>query len=99
MPTRRKSLNRSTRRRLTPAVIDAWKRGDTTAMYVALDLPPWCMTPLPQDRWALGCDPNNPPNYHTMWDASWKEACALQKELYAVAGEPGVEANRGESKT
>ena len=89
MATKRTPIRRGEHRPLNDAAVAAWKKGDGYALMQTLRIPPWHtgMTPLavhedhPEESvHTINSDPLG-------W---WKEAVALRKELFAVAGRPGT---------
>jgi hypothetical protein len=95
MPTVRTKLKRSHNRRITQEAIDAWQRGDVWGVHKALGLKPFEYSPVPRRFGAYGL-PETKRNTGLVMDEGfgtalgWDGVKALQDELYALAGEPGV---------
>ena len=79
MPAKRR-VAKHRERPITPEAVAAFRAGDRSALYRALDLPPWMASPID----AIGPCP---------WLAgasgaeTWPEMCRLHDQLAAVAGE------------
>ena len=48
MPTNRRPLRRAAKQTFSPAVIEAWHKGDVWKLHDALGLAPWEFSPLPK---------------------------------------------------
>jgi len=88
MGTKRPVIDRGKGGRLTPEIVDAWKRADFTALHLLLRLGPWEASPLPLEISLLGCSqddelPEYPPDRQSL-----ERSQALQRQLLAVAGWP-----------
>jgi hypothetical protein len=89
MTTKRRTIRRGGRGRITPEVIAAWGAGDYGALHLALHLHPWCHSPLPKEIICLGVDQNSPPHFLDVQQREdWRQAAALQAELLKIAGWP-----------
>jgi hypothetical protein len=89
MTTKRRTIRRGGRGRITPEVIAAWRAGDYGALHLALHLHPWCHSPLPKEIICLGVDQNSPPHFLDVQQREdWRQAAALQAELLKIAGWP-----------
>ena len=88
MPTKRTSLKRKTAMRINQAAVDAWQRGEWHDLHLALGLPPWHYSPLPLP-FGYGLPDKKPEGADYCIYATWDAAKALQRELFALAGEPG----------
>ena len=84
MPTNRRRRTRSTKQRITPEAIAAYKADDYGRLHDALGLKPWEFSPL----WARG---ENPPEGEGEHRAKlWLDAKAWRDELErAIADERG----------
>ena len=87
MPTNRTPINRKAVMRITPEIIDAWKRADFMALHIALDRHPWERSPLPIEITVLGIDEDDLDPEDENYKSDLK-ALKLQKELLAIAGWP-----------
>jgi hypothetical protein len=94
MPTNRRPLRRSLRRRISPAAIASWMACDYRALHSALGLGPEEASPLPDVIEALGVSERDMDNWNPSrcFDQSIPQALALQRELLAVAGWPDCRA-------
>jgi hypothetical protein len=94
MTTKRRTIRRGGKGRITHEGIDAWKRCDFGALHLALGLAPWEQSPLPEEVTALGVSEDNPPDpaSTTGWDQSYRKAIGLQRALLAAAGWPNCRA-------
>ena len=90
MPTNRRPLRRPAKQTFSPAVIDAWHKGDLWKLHDALGLAPWEFSPLPEEFGAYGLPFDQPPNDGLAMHESWQKVKALQIRLYEVAGEPAL---------
>ena len=84
MPTKRRPLKRETRRRVTPAAVEAYKARDYMRLHLALGLMPWQPSPLPLEVEGLGVDQGPPPEWVRSYPervADWELAQRLQREL------------------
>ena len=70
--------------------MDAWQRNDYMALHRAVGLAPLEYSPLPYPLEALGIPATPPAKPETCMELSYAKVKAIQDELYAVAGEPGV---------
>jgi hypothetical protein len=89
MTTKRRTLYRGGRSRISPEVIASWQAADYSALHAALDLTPWNFSPLPTEVISLGVHQGDPPDYldaHQRQD--WRKAQAMQRQLLKVAGWP-----------
>jgi len=91
MSTKRRIINRGKPGRITPEIVDAWKRADFHALHMLLRLRPWNASPLPKEiAGPLGCslddlpidldDPNR--------DEALPRVVAIQQELLRIVGWP-----------
>jgi hypothetical protein len=95
MATKRTKLNRRNKHHISQTVVDAWQRGDVRGVHRALDLAPCEYSPVPARFGGYGLPEEKPSDDRIMvagWRGllGWKGVKALQKELYAIAGEPGA---------
>jgi hypothetical protein len=90
MPTNRtrRSRNRRSGGTIPPEAIDAWKRCDSTALHLALDLAPWEPSPLPAEIDGLGIHDAPDPASNNAWDMAYPKVIGLQRQLLAAAGWP-----------
>lgn len=54
MPSKRKKVDRTPQRRVTPAVVEAFKAGEYLVLHRLLGLRPWERSPLPAEQYSLG---------------------------------------------
>jgi len=91
MSTKRRIINRGKPGRITPEIVDAWKRADFHALHMLLRLRPRNASPLPKEiAGPLGCslddlpidldDPNR--------DEALPRVVAIQQELLRIVGWP-----------
>jgi hypothetical protein len=97
VPVKRR-LHKGREHRITDDAISAWRAGDYLALHRALGMKPWEPSPLPLDLTPLGCGQPTQEGAAAagrdgplLWNQSLPRAQELQRELYRVAGEPGVE--------
>lgn len=69
---------------ITAEAIAAYEARDFVALHRALGLMPWEMSPLPDHP--LGCNPDwvMPEQTHNLFELSFPQALALQRELDAA---------------
>jgi hypothetical protein len=88
MSTKRRVIDRGKGGRLTPEIIDAWKRADFEKLHILLRLGPWEASPLPLEITLLGCSQDDEPPEYPPDRKSLQRSQALQRQLLAVAGWP-----------
>jgi hypothetical protein len=89
MTTKRRTLYRGGRSRISPEVIASWQAADCSALHAALDLTPWNHSPLPTEVISLGVHQGDPPDYlDARQRQDWRKAQAMQRQLLKVAGWP-----------
>ncbi len=91
MPTTRTPIGRPPINRMTPEIIEAWKRADYNALHLLLRLQPWDSSPLPKEITPLGvCEDDFPVDSDVQdWDRRSQEAAIkLQRRLLEIAGWP-----------
>jgi hypothetical protein len=92
MPTNRRPLRRSLRRRISPEAVASWMACDYRALHRALGLHPGEASPLPDCITGLGVSEEKAAavsrNTSRCFEKSYAQAIALQRELLAIAGWP-----------
>jgi hypothetical protein len=86
--TRRISTGKSGRR-ISPAAIAAWQKGDRLGVYFALKLWPCHVHPFDCD-----VDAPLPPLDGTVWAEDYGQIVELRREMVRLAGEPPAENKR-----
>jgi hypothetical protein len=81
MTTKRTPKYRPSHPRITPAAVNAYRRGDGRALHEILHLAPWEISPL---RVADIPEPDLRTCHDKIWFSSWWKANALREELEAV---------------
>jgi len=91
MPVKRR-LGKARKHQITPDAIAAWQAADYLALHCALGLGPGDASPLPETITALGISEETaaavPRNNERCFLKTYPQALALQRELFAIAGEP-----------
>ena len=90
MGTKRTPINKPSRR-ISADAIAAWRRGECSGVHDALGLAPFEYSPVPRRFGAYGLPDVMNKESSTIIDQRWPLIKALQDELRAIAGEPGVE--------
>jgi hypothetical protein len=88
MGTKRRIIDRGKGGRLTPDIVDAWKRVDFERLHILLRLAPWEPSPLPREITILGCSQDDKLPGYLPDRKSLERSQALQRQLLAVAGWP-----------
>lgn len=79
MPTKRRKIPPK-RVAIPPEAIEAWRTGDDLALFAALKLPPWHVSPFDANL------RHHPEPDGTAWSETWPRAVELRQELLKMAG-------------